>query len=271
MDGQALPMEPEPPLPAAPAAGRAGAEAAERSAEAGGAPAGAADREPLRSLREAFARLQPPSPPAAQAGAAAAAGSGASDTAEEPPAPAPGEREYRLPALPPGASLTGALEALLLAADGPLELRELCEVLDGCDWVPVRRALWELRERLRQEPAGGLELVEVAGGWRLVTRPCYAAYVERLQTIEREERLTEAQLETLAVIAYRQPVPRAEIDAIRGADSSGVLRTLMDKGLVRVTGRAEQPGRPFLYGTTGRFLERFGLKSIRDLPHPRGG
>jgi segregation and condensation protein B len=180
-----------------------------------------------------------------------------------------GPREHRLPRLPEGSTLEGVLEALLLVADGPLALKDLTEVLDGCDWVPVRRALRSLRGQYRERQAG-VEIVEVAGGWRMVTRPLYAEHVEKLRTVEREERLSHAQLETLAIIAYRQPVIRSRIDSIRGADSSGVLRALIDKGLVRVAGRADQLGRPFLYGTTSRFLERFGLKSLKALPRGKG-
>jgi segregation and condensation protein B len=171
------------------------------------------------------------------------------------------------PVLPAGATLVGACEALLLIANDPLELGDLTRLFGGCSWVPVRRALRELQRRYREQPSG-LELVEVAKGWRLTTQPAYAPLCERLGTIEREERLTRAQLEVLAAIAYRQPVRRASVDALRGADSTGALKALIDKGLVRVAGRADQLGRPLLYGTTRLFLERFGLKDASKLPRP---
>lgn len=174
------------------------------------------------------------------------------------------------PQLPEGGTLEGAVEAMLLVAHGPARLRELCAALGDCDWVVVRRTLRALQQRYARA-GGGLELIEIAGGWRLVTRALYAGACERLQTVERAERMTSAQLEVLALIAYKQPATRAEVDTVRGADSSGVLRTLLEKGLVRICGRADQLGRPFIYGTTNQFLERFGLKSISDLPKPRRG
>jgi segregation and condensation protein B len=179
-----------------------------------------------------------------------------------------GEATPRGPALPAGATLAGALEALLFIANEPLTLRELSDLLDRAPIPDLRRALAELRERYAREPRG-FDLAEVAGGFRLLTRPEYASWVVRLETVRREERLSKAQLEALAVIAYRQPVLRADVDSVRGADSGGAIRGLAEKGLVKVVGRADALGRPLLYGTTDRFLERFGLKSIRDLPRPR--
>ena len=109
-------------------------------------------------------------------------------------------------------------------------------------------------------------LKKIAGGWRLVSDPEVAEVVERLSEEPRPERISAAALETLAIIAYRQPVTKAEIEAIRGVQAGPVLKSLVDRGLVRVTGRADQPGSPLLYGTTRDFLERFGLGSPKDLP-----
>jgi segregation and condensation protein B len=173
------------------------------------------------------------------------------------------------PDIPEGSSLEAALESLLLVANEPLELKDFTALLGGCSWVPVRRGLRALKKRYDERQAG-LELIEVAKGWRLTTRPLFSGLCERLSVIEREERVTRAQLEVLAIIAYRQPVKRSDIDTIRGADSSGSLRQVIDKGLVRVVGRADQLGRPFLYGTSRRFLERFGLKNLKKLPKPTG-
>jgi segregation and condensation protein B len=173
------------------------------------------------------------------------------------------------PDIPEGSSLEAALESLLLVANEPLELKDFTALLGGCSWVPVRRGLRALKKRYDERQAG-LELIEVAKGWRLTTRPLFSGLCERLSVIEREERVTRAQLEVLAIIAYRQPVKRSDIDTIRGADSSGSLRQVIDKGLVRVVGRADQLGRPFLYGTSRHFLERFGLKNLKKLPKPTG-
>jgi len=113
----------------------------------------------------------------------------------------------------------------------------------------------------------GFRLVEIAGGYQLRTASEFAPYILKLLKEPREERLTQATLETLAIIAYRQPIVKAEIEAIRGVDVSAILQKLLDRGLVRVAGRKEVPGRPFLYETTRVFLEHFGLKRVEDLPH----
>jgi segregation and condensation protein B len=122
---------------------------------------------------------------------------------------------------------------------------------------------------LREEYARGLrafDVLEIAGGFRLFSRQEYEPYVARLEKTRSADRLTAAALETLAIIAYRQPLIRADIDAIRGVQSGAMLRGLMDKKLIRVVGRSDQPGRPLLYGTTKRFLDHFGLSSVKDLP-----
>jgi segregation and condensation protein B len=109
----------------------------------------------------------------------------------------------------------------------------------------------------------------VAGGFRIFTRPEYSPWVARLRKQEKEFRLSPAALETLAIVAYRQPVLRADVEKIRGVDVGGALRTLVDRGLVKVVGRAEEPGHPLLYGTTKRFLETFGLKNLGELPRAK--
>ena len=115
----------------------------------------------------------------------------------------------------------------------------------------------------------GILLTEVAGGWQFLTREEHFAHVRRIARTQREEKLTPASIETLSVVAYKQPVTRAEVDAIRGVASGPIVRSLMDRGLVKVTGRADLPGAPFQYGTTRQFLKHFGLKSARDLPDPK--
>ena len=121
--------------------------------------------------------------------------------------------------------------------------------------------------KLKDDYAGrGLKISEVAGGWRLQTRPEYARWITEFYKMEKGHKLSRASLETLAIIAYRQPVTRTEIDEIRGVDSGGVLRGLVDKTLVKSMGRRKAPGRPLMYGTTNRFLEYFGLARLADLP-----
>ncbi len=156
------------------------------------------------------------------------------------------------------------VEAVLFAAETPLSLAQICQVLETKDKAPVQTALEELsREYDFLERA--FELVEVAGGWRLRTRPDMAFWLRKLKR-QSKTRLSRASLETLAIIAYKQPVLKAEIERIRGVEVSGVLRMLMEKELARVVGRKDLPGRPLIYGTTKRFLEVFGLKDLSDLP-----
>lgn len=158
-------------------------------------------------------------------------------------------------------SLSAALEALLFASDGPLTAERLASVLD-LDPEAVPSLVEELAGQLEGR---GLQVLELAGGYRLASRPEFAEHLRRLREPEPEQ-LSRPALEALTIIAYREPVTRPEIDAIRGVDSSGVLGTLLEKGLIRVTGRKEAPGRPWLYQTTDHFLSCFGLKSLDDLP-----
>ncbi len=156
------------------------------------------------------------------------------------------------------------VEAVLFAAETPLSLAQICQVLETKDKAPVQTAIEELcREYDYLERA--FDLVEVAGGWRLRTRPDMAFWLRKLKR-QSATRLSRASLETLAIIAYKQPVLKAEIERIRGVEVSGVLRMLMEKDLVRVVGRKDLPGRPLIYGTTKRFLEVFDLKDLTDLP-----
>jgi len=166
------------------------------------------------------------------------------------------------------------LEALLFAATEPLEPRRLAlllrEGLEGGQGFPevkeaeVREELAKLAEAL---PARGLILREVAGGFRIGTAPELAGWVAKLKGVVRPPRLSPPALETMAVIAYRQPISRAEIEAVRGVDCSGTLDTLVERGVARITGRSDAPGRPILYGTTPLFLEHFGLKDLEELPN----
>jgi len=159
---------------------------------------------------------------------------------------------------------TRALEALLFVSDEPLADSVLAQALDI-----DRRAAAALCDRLQREledRGSGLVLRNVAGGWRLYTHPDSAPVVERFVLSSRQARLTKASLETLAIVAYKQPVTRHQVSGIRGVNSDGVLRALTDRGLIEEAGREDAPGRPVLYATTPGFLERLGLPSLTSLP-----
>jgi segregation and condensation protein B len=157
-----------------------------------------------------------------------------------------------------------ALEAILFLSDEPISSTMLSQAVESPrrDVEAALRAL----EATYQERRAGIVLREVAGGWRLLTHPETAPYVEGFVLSSRHARLTRASLETLAIVAYKQPVTRHQISGIRGVNSEGVLRALFDRGLVEEVGRDDGPGRAILYGTTAEFLERLGLSSLSDLP-----
>jgi segregation and condensation protein B len=159
------------------------------------------------------------------------------------------------------AHLKGLLEALIFASDRPQKSNDLAKVASA-GLKDVRELLHELR---KEYEARGIQFGEVAGGWVFRTNPIYAPFVRDL-TKQKPVRLTRAQVETLAIVAYRQPVTRPEVDDIRGVDSGPVLKLLLERDLVRILGKRDEPGRPMIYGTTTAFLEFFGLKSLKDLP-----
>jgi segregation and condensation protein B len=161
-------------------------------------------------------------------------------------------------------TLVRALEAILFVADEPIAVDTLAAALDE-ERRTVETALEELSQALEARRSG-LVLREIAGGWRLATQQDLAPFVEQFVLSSRHARLTKASLETLAIIAYKQPVTRHQITAIRGVNSDGVLRSLQDRSLIEETGREDVPGRPVLYGTTDEFLERLGLPSVQALP-----
>lgn len=161
-------------------------------------------------------------------------------------------------------ALAYILESVLFAAGEPLPLRRLAEVLDGATLRQIEEALRLLQEEYRPG-VRGIHLVEVAGGYQFRTARENAAWVQALFNTK-PSRLGRATLETLAIIAYKQPVTKAEIEAIRGVDVDGPLQTLLQRGLIRVAGRRETVGRPLLYATTPEFLETFGLKDLTELP-----
>ncbi|TVP45980.1 MAG: SMC-Scp complex subunit ScpB [Gemmatimonadales bacterium] len=159
------------------------------------------------------------------------------------------------------------VEAILFASDAPLRAEEIARADEALDEDQVEVAIQQLRQ-LYLESERAFDLVEVAGGHQLLTRPEFAGYLERFDTIPRPSRLSGPALETLAIIAYRQPIGRLEVEYVRGVGASGVIRTLQERGLVDVVGRGEGIGRPLLYGTTQRFLEHFGFESMESLPRP---
>lgn len=158
----------------------------------------------------------------------------------------------------------GVLEALLFVSEVPLPLERIEELLDGCSRAEVSRLLADFQEKCRQ-PDRGVVVTEVAGGYRLTTKPEAASWVQRLHG-SKPARLSRAALETLAIIAYKQPITKPEIELIRGVMVDGVLKTLVERDLVRILGRKPEVGRPILYGTSRSFLEYFGFKDLSELP-----
>lgn len=155
-----------------------------------------------------------------------------------------------------------ALHVVLFAADEPCDVSLLAAVLEVGE-EQVLELVEQLSDRLEDT---GLQIARLAGGFQLATRPAYADYVQRLRE-PTPERLSRQALETIAIIAYRQPVTRPEIDQVRGVDSSGVINSLLEKGLIAITGRKQAPGRPFLLATTPHFLSTFGLHDLSELPN----
>jgi segregation and condensation protein B len=160
--------------------------------------------------------------------------------------------------------IKSVLESLLFVADGPLTVPRFGEILDGVDKETILTLLQELQNDL-EAPSRGLQLVEVAGGYQLRTAKINADWVKKFLG-GRPARMGRATLETLAIIAYRQPITKAEIESIRGVDVDGVITTLLERNLIRAVARKDVPGRPFLYGTTAEFLQLFNLKDLTELP-----
>jgi segregation and condensation protein B len=157
------------------------------------------------------------------------------------------------------------VEAALLSADEPLTARRLATVAGLPDATEARRLVRKLSS-LYDVDGSAFQIVELAGGFQLLTRPEFHPWLVRMRRTGNELRLSPAARETLAIVAYRQPIMRADIEAIRGVQCGDLLRQLMEKGLIRLAGRHDSLGRPVLYGTTRKFLQVFGLKNLRDLP-----
>ena len=158
------------------------------------------------------------------------------------------------------------LEALLFAADQPVSTTRLTHVMGRrVDAKAVREAIEALNAEYA-EHRHAFEIVEIAGGFQLLTRPELKKWVTELHKHRRQEKLSQPAVETLAIVAYRQPILRAQVDDIRGVQTGPMLRTLLERGLIKIVGRQNVPGRPILYGTSRLFMSHFGLKSLRDLP-----
>ncbi len=164
-------------------------------------------------------------------------------------------------------NLENIIESLLFVAEEPLTVEKLKNILETVEAKEIRSALNTLVEHYDTR-GGGFKLAEVAGGWQLRSRPEYNEWIKRMLQPP-PQRLSKAALETLAIVAYNQPIIRADIEHIRGVDCGGVLRQLLERKLVRVLGRKEIPGRPLIYATTKLFLELFELKDLKDLPSPK--
>lgn len=160
--------------------------------------------------------------------------------------------------------LKAIVEALIFASPEPVTLKTLVKLLDTEPKEEIVKAIDELKATY--DHPGGLQMVEVAGGYQIVTRPELHEWVRRLFHERTTQKLSVASLETLAVVAYKQPVTGPEIAEIRGVNTAGVLGTLMERKLIKIVGRKQVVGRPFLYGTTREFLQRFGLNDLSDLP-----
>jgi segregation and condensation protein B len=161
-------------------------------------------------------------------------------------------------------SLPAIIECIIFTAESALSLDRLSELLPEFERDDIKSALIELVESC-EERSGGVHLVEVAGGWQFRTRPGFQLYVTRhIKT--RTAKFSQSALETLAIVAYRQPITRAEVEHLRGVDCGGVLKSLLEKRLVKILGKKDIPGRPLIYGTSKEFLEVFGLKDLKSLP-----
>lgn len=157
------------------------------------------------------------------------------------------------------------IEALLLTCENPLTLEQIKNILDSLDTAAIRQILEDLNSEY-ENANRGMRIIEVAGGFRMVTPAALAPFLKKLYKQRKAEKLSKPALETLAIIAYKQPLAKIEIQSLRNVNVDGVIDSLLEKDLIHISGRKNSPGRPFVYGTTRQFLEHFGLKSLDDLP-----
>jgi segregation and condensation protein B len=159
----------------------------------------------------------------------------------------------------------GVVDALLFVNEKPVDLDQMKKVMETVTLGEIKKVISILKEDYEQRQSG-MKIVEIAGGYQMLSNPHYADYIRSFYKTKHKEKLSRPALETLAIIAYKQPVTRGDIELIRGVNSDGVVAHLLSKELIKGVGRREVPGRPFLYGTTKQFLEYFGLKSLEDMP-----
>ncbi|MDD3345469.1 MAG: SMC-Scp complex subunit ScpB [Candidatus Omnitrophica bacterium] len=158
-----------------------------------------------------------------------------------------------------------AIEALIFASDKPITVEQIKKVLDISDGANVRKAIEELCSEYEAQNRG-LRIIEIAGGFQMIAATSFSPFLKKLFKCRLSEKLSKPALESLAIIAYKQPLTKAEIESLRNVNVDGVMKSLLEKNMIRICGRKKVPGRPFVFGTTRQFLEHFGLKSLADLP-----
>ena len=158
-----------------------------------------------------------------------------------------------------------AIEALIFASDKPLTIEQMKKVLGGLDTASVVKSIDELKAEYETQNRG-LRIIEIAGGYQMITSSAFAPFLKKLFKYRFSDKLSKPALESLAIIAYKQPLTKSEIESLRNVNVDGVMKSLIEKNLIRICGRKKIPGRPFVFGTTRQFLEHFGLKSLDDLP-----
>lgn len=159
----------------------------------------------------------------------------------------------------------GVIEAILFVNEKPVSLDQFKKILETVSAGEIKKVLQEMQNEFERRK-NGMTIVEIAGGYQMLSNPIFANYVREFYKTKHKEKLSKPALETLAIMAYKQPVSRADIETIRGVNSDGVVVHLIEKELIKIVGRKDVPGKPYLYGTTKQFLEYFGLKSLEDLP-----
>lgn len=161
--------------------------------------------------------------------------------------------------------LKGAVEALLFVSEKPVMIEQFKDAIAGSGVVEIKAMLQQLKNDYDNSPRG-MSVVEIAGGWQMLSSSGFAEYIREFYKTRHKEKLSRAGLEVLAIIAYKQPVSRTDVEMIRGVNSDGTVMHLLNKGLIKIAGRKEVPGRPYVYATTALFLEYFGLRALEDLP-----
>jgi len=162
-------------------------------------------------------------------------------------------------------NLKSVVEALLFASEKPLAVEQIRKALDNLPTEDIRRIVGELKEEYERSNRG-MRIIEVAGGFQMITPAGFSPFLKKMFKERKGEKLSKPSLETLAIVAYKQPVTKWEIESLRNVNADGVVASLLEKGLIRICGRKKSPGRPFVFGTTRQFLECFGLRSLDDLP-----